>query len=113
MNREVTWDLIPCPILPPSLISHTVSMDVVKHHGRRKKLQLANQLAFSSHSPLDGEKGEKEVWRWGEREIIYLSLRAVPTGMTSTLRSAAMRAILMFVNCEGQSHKTVSTDHNF
>ena len=22
----------------------------------------------------DGEKGEEEVWRWGEREIIYLSL---------------------------------------
>ena len=22
----------------------------------------------------DGEKGEKGVWRWGEREIIYLSL---------------------------------------
>ena len=24
-----------------------------------------------------------------------------------------MRAIFMFHNCEGQSHKTVSTDHNF
>ena len=24
-----------------------------------------------------------------------------------------MRAILMFHNCEGQIHKTVSTDHNF
>ena len=24
---------------------------------------------------------------------------------------AAMRAVLMFHNCEGQSHKTVSTDH--
>ena len=23
----------------------------------------------------DGEKGGKEVWRWGEREIIHLSLR--------------------------------------
>ena len=33
--------------------------------------------------------------------------------MTSALRWAAMRAILMFHNCEGQSHKTVSTDHNF
>ena len=31
----------------------------------------------------------------------------------SPLRWAAMRAILMFHNCEGQSHKTVSTDHNF
>ena len=26
---------------------------------------------------------------------------------------AAMRAILMFRNCKGESHKTVSTDHNF
>ena len=33
--------------------------------------------------------------------------------MTSVLRWAAMRAILMFHNCEGQRHKTVSTDHNF
>ena len=33
--------------------------------------------------------------------------------MTPALRWAAMRAILMFHNWEGQSHKTVSTDHNF
>ena len=33
--------------------------------------------------------------------------------MTSALRWAATRAILMFRNCEGQSHKTVSTNHNF
>ena len=33
--------------------------------------------------------------------------------MTSALKWAAMRAILMFHNCEGQSQKTVSTDHNF
>ena len=33
--------------------------------------------------------------------------------MTSALRWAAVRAILMLHNCEGQSHKIVSTDHNF
>ena len=33
--------------------------------------------------------------------------------MTSALRWAAMTAILMFHNCEGQSHKTMSTHHNF
>ena len=32
--------------------------------------------------------------------------------MTPALRWAATRAILMFHNCEGRSHKTVSTDHN-
>ena len=37
----------------------------------------------------------------------------VTTRMASSLRWAAMRAILMFHNCEGQSHKTLSTDHNF
>ena len=42
----------------------------------------------------------------------YISI-AVTTRMTSALRWATMRAILMFHNCEGQSHKTVSTDHNF
>ena len=31
--------------------------------------------------------------------------------MTPALKWAVMRAILMF-HCEGQSHKTVSTDHN-
>ena len=40
----------------------------------------------------DGEKG---VRRWGEREIIYLSLHCL-TRMTPALRWAAMRAILMF-----------------
>ena len=45
----------------------------------------------------DGEKGEG-VWRWGEREreIIYLSLYCLTTRMTSALRWAAVRAILMF-----------------
>ena len=31
---------------------------------------------------------------------------------TSAVRWAAMRAILMCHSCEGQTHKTVSTDHN-
>ena len=38
----------------------------------------------------DGEKGGKRVWRWGEREIIYLSLYTVTTRMTSALKWAAM-----------------------
>ena len=33
--------------------------------------------------------------------------------MISALRWAAMRAIFMFHNCEGQSQKTASTHHNF
>ena len=57
-------------------------------------------------------EGGKGVWRWREREIITYRY-TVTTRMTSALRWAARRAILMFHNCEGQSHKTVSTDHKF
>ena len=42
---------------------------------------------------------------------LYTYRYSVTTRMTPGLRWAAMRAILMFHNCEGQSHKTVSTDH--
>ena len=47
------------------------------------------------------------------RGRLYTYRYTVTTRMTSALRWAAMRAILMFHNCEVQSHKTVSTDHNF
>ena len=51
----------------------------------------------------------------GEEGRIYTYRYTLTTKMTFALRWAAMRAILMncFINCEGQSHKTVSTDHNF
>ena len=52
---------------------------------------------------------EKGVWRWSR---LYTYCYTVTTRMTSALRWAVMTAILMFHNCEGQSHKTVSTDHN-
>ena len=58
-----------------------------------------------------GRRGGKGVWRWG-RGRLYTYHYAVTTRMTPALRWAEMRAILMFHNCEGQSHKTVSTDHN-
>ena len=46
----------------------------------------------------------------GERLLTYRY--TVTTRMIPTLRWAAMTAILIFYNCEGQSHKAVSTDHN-
>ena len=45
----------------------------------------------------------------GEGNYIPIATPSPP----ESLRWAAMRAKLMFHNCEGQSHKTVSTDHNF
>ena len=64
----------------------------------------------ASYGQGEGEGG-MEVGEKGER--LYAYLYTVTTRMTSALRWAAMKAILMFHNCDGQSHKTVSTDHNF
>ena len=55
---------------------------------------------------------ETETETETERQRLYTYRYTVTTRMTYALRWAAMRAILMFHNCEGQSHKTVSTDHN-
>ena len=51
-----------------------------------------------------------EVGREGD--YIHTATLSVTTRMTYALRWAAMRAILMFHNCEGQSPKTLSTDYN-
>ena len=62
----------------------------------------------------DGEKGGggKGV-RSGGIGRLYTYRYTVTTRMTSALRWAATRIILMFHNCERQSHKTEFTDHNF
>ena len=57
-----------------------------------------------------GGGGGMEVEGEGDRNYTYR--HTVTTRMTFALRWAAMRAILVFHNCEGQSHKTVSTKHN-
>ena len=43
----------------------------------------------------DGEQWGKGVWRWGEREIIYMSLHCHHQNDFCIKRWAAMRAILM------------------
>ena len=62
----------------------------------------------------DKEKGE---WGYGGggRGRFYTYCYTVTTGMAPALRWAVMRAILLFHNCEEQSHKykAVFTDHNF
>ena len=58
---------------------------------------------------MTGRKG----YGGGGRGKLYTYRYTVTTRMTPALRWAAMRAIfLMFYNCERQSHKTVSTNHN-
>ena len=48
----------------------------------------------------------------GKGGRLYTYGYIVTTGVTPALGWAVMRASLMFHNCEGQSHKTVSTGHN-
>ena len=52
-------------------------------------------------------------WWGGAGERLYTYRYTVTTRMTPALRWAATRVIYCVVNCDGQSHKTVSTDHNF
>ena len=59
-----------------------------------------------------GEKGGRG-YGGGGRGRLYTYRYTVTTRMTPALRWAAIRAILMLRNCERQSQKTVSTDHNF
>jgi len=47
----------------------------------------------------------------GEREILYLSLHCRHQN-DFCIKVGSDESHLMFHNCEGQSHKTVSTDHN-
>ena len=60
---------------------------------------------------MGGGGGEGDGGGGGRRRL-YTYGNIVTTTVTPALRWAAMSAILMFHNCEGQSHKTVSTNHN-
>ena len=72
-------------------------------------------MVLNVHRNHNAYEGWGEVGGYGGEGRGRLSTyrHTVTTGMTSALRWAATRAILMFRNCEGQSHKTASTDHNF
>ena len=70
--------------------------------------------AHKNHKAYQG-RGEAGGGGGGGKGVgrLYAYCYSVTAGITSELRWAAMRAILMFRNCDGQSHETVSTDHNF
>ena len=49
----------------------------------------------------------------GKWEIIYLSLHCHHQNYSCLRMGSNESHLNVFINCEGQSHKTVSTDHNF
>ena len=60
----------------------------------------------------DGEKEGKGIWRWGEREIIYLSLHCHYQNDFCIKMGSDESHFNVSVGSDGQSHKTVSTNHN-
>ena len=60
----------------------------------------------------DGEKGGKVVWRWGKREIIYLSLHCHHQNDTCIKMGSDESHVNVSVGSDGQSHRTVLTNHN-
>ena len=60
----------------------------------------------------DGEKGGKGVFRWGEREIIYQSLHCHHQNDSCIKMGTDGGRFNVSVGSDGQSHKTVSTNHN-
>ena len=56
--------------------------------------------------------GEKVRWSWGKREIIYLSLHCQHQNDSCIMMGSGERHFNVSVENDGQSHKTVSTNHN-
>ena len=52
------------------------------------------------------------MWRWGKREIIYLSLHCHHQNDSCIKMGSDETHFNVSVGSDGQSHKTVSTNHN-
>ena len=60
----------------------------------------------------DGENWGGGVWRWGKREIIYLSLHCHHQNDSCIKMGSDESHFNVSVGNDGQSHRTVSTNHN-
>ena len=60
----------------------------------------------------DGDGGGEGVWKWGKREIIYLSLHCHHQNDSCTKTGSDESHFNVSVGSDGQSHKTASTNHN-
>ena len=62
---------------------------------------------------MNGEKWGRGVWKWGGgRDYIYPSLHCHYQNDFCIKMGSDESHFNQFHNCEGQRHKTVSTDHN-
>ena len=60
----------------------------------------------------DREEEGKGVWRWGEREIIYISLHCHHQNDFCIKMGSDESHFNVSVGSDGQIHRTVSTNHN-
>jgi len=60
----------------------------------------------------DGEKVGKGLWRWGKREIIYLSLHCYHQNGSCITMGSDESHFNVSVGRDEQSHKALSTNHN-
>ena len=60
----------------------------------------------------DVEKGEKGAWRWGKMEITYLSLHCHHQNYSCIKMGSDEGHFNVSAGSDGQSHKTVSANHN-
>ena len=69
-------------------------------------------LTTSTETTMPIRDEEKGVWRWGKREIIYLSLRCHHQNDSCITMGSDESHVNVAVGSDGQSHKTVFTNHN-
>ena len=82
----------------------------------RKEIRNRSRRCVTSTETIrlirDGEKGGKGVGRWGKREIIYLSLHCHHQNGSCIKMGSDESHFNVSVGSDGQSHRTVSTNHN-
>ena len=66
-----------------------------------------------NHKAYQGRgEGGKGVWRWGKREIIYLSLHCQHQNDSCIKMGSDESHFNVSVGSDGQSHRTVSANHS-
>ena len=93
---------------------HACSRDVNSAVVRDCRHNVTRWRARQTVQVEDGfiRDGEKGVWRWGEREIIYLSLHCHHQNDSCIKLGSDESHFDVSVGSDGQSHRTVSTNHN-
>ena len=71
-----------------------------------------NHKAYQGRGECGGGGGRDGVLRWGEREIIYLSLHCHHQNDSCIKMGSDESHFNVSVGSDGQSHRTVSTNHN-